>query len=120
MRVYIVRENETLRYAAEELLKYLSMMDDGIFGSICVGNDRKAGITLGLLADFDLDASDVDDAMIDDVIDAEVDSLRGYIAGSNGRSVLMGVYSYLKSAGCRWVRPGGNGEYIPQKDSRYN
>jgi len=62
-----------------------------------------------------LDADDVDDPMIDDVIDLRVTSLTGYIAGSNERSVLMGVYHFLKSAGCRWVRPGNGGEYIPKK-----
>jgi hypothetical protein len=54
--------------------------------------------------------------MIDDVIDVDIDRLNGYIAGSNERSVLMGVYNYLKSAGCRWVRPTEKGEYIPKAD----
>ena len=115
MNVCIVRENETLRYAAEELLKYLFMMDQ-TKGEIFVGDACENGIVLGLLKDFGLDESDVDDAMVDDVIDVDISALHGYVAGSNGRSVLMGVYNFLKSAGCRWVRPGEGGEYIPQKD----
>lgn len=114
MKIYIVRENETLRYAAEELLKYLSMMD-GTQGEILVGKALEDGIAMGLLADFGLDAHDVDDDMIDDVIDLSIRDLCGYIAGSNVRSVLMGVYTFLKSAGCQWVRPGEDGEYIPKK-----
>ncbi len=115
MKVYIIRENETLRYAAEELLKYLFQMD-GTVGEILIGDNTGDGIALGLLDDFGLDSHDVDDSMIDDVIDVRVSSLTGYIAGSNVRSVLMGVYNFLKSAGCRWVRPGKSGEYVPQKD----
>jgi len=118
MEIRIVRDTETLRYAAEELAKYLQMMDEEIDCSIAVSAMRGDGIVLGLLSDFGLFADDVDDDMIDDVIDADVDSLSGYIAGSNERSVLMGVYSYFKSAGCYWVRPGDDGEYIPKKDMK--
>ena len=28
----------------------------------------------------------------------------------------MGVYKYLRCGGCRWVRPGEEGEYIPKAD----
>ena len=76
------------------------------------------GIILGLLSDLSLDSSDVNDDMIDDVVDIEINSLTGYIAGSNERSVLLGVYKFFKSAGCRWVRPGKLGEYIPQKNMK--
>ncbi|MBR3942966.1 MAG: DUF4838 domain-containing protein, partial [Clostridia bacterium] len=41
---------------------------------------------------------------------------KGYIAGSNPRSVLFGVYEYLKSCGCRFIRPGKDGDFIPQFD----
>ena len=54
--------------------------------------------------------------MIDDVCDVDIKNLSGYIAGSNERSVLMGVYKYFKSVGCRWVRPGDDGEYIAKAD----
>lgn len=119
MKILISKEHETLRYAAEELAKYLSMMDGSISSEIAVGGgmkDAEGAVVLGLLSELGLDASDVADAMIDDVIDARVNALCGYIAGSNGRSVLMGVYEYLKSAGCRWVRPGEKGEYIPRRE----
>ena len=39
------------------------------------------------------------------------------IAGSNPRSVLLGVYRFLRELGCRWLRPGKYGEIIPQKDA---
>ena len=117
MKIIILKDTETIRYAAEELGKYLEMMDSDVKAEITTDASLD-GIRLGLLSDLSLDASDVKDAMIDDVVDVKIDSLRGYIAGSNERSVLFGVYKYLKSAGCRWVRPGAEGEYIPSADMK--
>ncbi len=115
MKIVVFRNTETVLYAAEELNKYLKMIDLGITAEITTEKDEK-GIALGLLSDFGLDSSDVADAIIDDVVDVKIDSLNGYIAGSNERSILFGVYKFLKSAGCRWVRPGSDGEYIPKAD----
>lgn len=117
MKIIALRNTETVIYAAEELKKYLEMMDSDISAEITTEQGEE-GITLGILSDFGLDDSCVDDAAIDDVIDVKIDSLSGYIAGSNERSILMGVYKYFKSAGCRWVRPGNEGEYIPKKDMK--
>lgn len=117
MKIIILRSTETVIYAAEELKKYLEMMDSGISAEITNEQDEE-GIALGLLSDLGLDTSDVNDAMIEDVVDVKIDSLHGYITGSNERSILFGVYKYLKSAGCRWVRPGNNGEHIPKKDMK--
>lgn len=116
MKIQIVRNTETLRYAAEELLKYLKMMSPALDGEIAVGPYDPSAMNLGLLSDFGLSEEGVQDAMIDDLVDVKVDSLAGYFAGSNERSVLFGIYKYFKSAGCRWTRPGELGEYIPQKD----
>ena len=58
----------------------------------------------------------LDDAMVDDIIDVKIENLKGYIAGSNERSILMGVYRYCESAGVRYIRPGADGDYIPASD----
>ncbi len=116
MKIRIIRDTETLRYAAEELLKYLKMMTPELTGEITVGKYDKGSMNLGLLSDYGLSQEEVKDSMIDDLIDVNINLLKGYFAGSNERSVLMGVYNYLKSAGCRWVRPGQLGEYIPKSD----
>ena len=117
MKIITLRNTETVLYAAGELKKYLEMVDSSVCAEIT--DDVSAeGIKLGLLSDFGLDASDVKDAMIDDVVDVKIDSLSGYIAGSNERSILFGVYKYFKSVGCRWVRPGNDGEYIPKADMK--
>jgi hypothetical protein len=113
MKISVARDTETLVYAANELAKYLNMMD-GTEATVGVGNE--GDVRLGLFSDLGLPFDDVDDAMLDDVVEVEISDKKGYISGSNERSVLMGVYTYLKSAGCRWVRPGNDGEYIPEKD----
>ena len=117
MKIIALRKTETVLYAAEELKKYLCMVDPTVEVQIADGSADE-GIVLGLLSDLGLDDSDVNDAMIDDVVDVKINSLVGYIAGSNERSILFGVYKYLKSAGCRWVRPGNEGEFIPKADMK--
>ncbi len=37
-----------------------------------------------------------------------------FIAGRNPRSVLYGVYAFLEAQGVRYLRPGDDGEVIPQ------
>ena len=109
MNIIVKREEQTVYYAKEELMRYLKKVYNKALES-------DIEISLGLLEDFNLDTSDVDDTFYDDVIDIDIKNGSGYIAGSNPRSVLQGVYQYLKSMGCMWVRPGIDGEYIPQCD----
>lgn len=112
MKIGILKNTETISYAAEEFKKYIEMMDKAISVEIAVG---EGDITLAFLDDLKLFCIDVNNAMYDDVIDIKIDNMKGYIAGSNERSILMGVYNFLKSAGCMWIRPGIKGEYIPEK-----
>lgn len=120
MKIKILRNSETILYAAQELKKYLKMVDDKIDAEI-LENDSNAHndentVTVGLLSDLGLYDGDLNDPMIEDIIDVNINNLNGYIAGSNERSILMGVYNFFKSAGCRWVRPGEGGEYIKKSD----
>lgn len=114
-------KNETTLYAAEELKKYLDMMDPGFCEDIILTDTvepKKVNgeIKLGLLCDFGLDSSDVKDPSCDDVVYIDIDSGSGIIAGSNVRSILLSVYTYLKEAGCAFIRPGKDGEVIPKRD----
>ena len=119
MYIYVTKDTETLGYAAEELKKYIRIMSEGkIIADVIRSEEKKCGegITLGLLSELSLDTSDLKDPVLEDIIDLRVDGLSGYIAGSNERSVLMGVYKYCYSLGCRYTRPGENGDYVPTAD----
>lgn len=120
MRIIYAQQNETVEYAASELKKYVSEMSRGkIVPQICRDirlTGCKDGIVLAGLEELSLDRSDLTDPYIEDIIDVDVHNGSGYIAGSNPRSILMGVYKYCSSAGCRFLRPGPDGDYIPQAD----
>ena len=109
-----VRADHVIDFAAEELKKYLRMMMPSC-GDIGIVYEPSAedGFRLGLLEDFGLDASDVEEPVLDDVVCIRADETGGILAGSNPRSVLFSVYRYLKENGCRWLYPGVDGEYIP-------
>ena len=38
----------------------------------------------------------------------------GTITGKNPRSVLLGVYGYFYELGCRFIRPGKDGDLLPR------
>ena len=103
----------TTEFAVDELYKYLRMLMP--YGSDVVVKQEPGedGFRLGLLADFGLDASDVEDAALDDVIYVDCCPEGGIIAGSNPIALLIAVYRYLRFQGCRWLFPGVDGEYIP-------
>ena len=122
INIVYASEHVTVKYAADEMKKYLDMVTGTLgFAKIQKVNalPKKASdgeILLGLLADFDLPTDEVEDSMLDDVIDVKIEGGTGYIAGSNERSILFGVYDYFKSMGCLWVRPGPLGEHIVSCD----
>ncbi len=90
-----------IEFAREELAKYLEILN------------IKADISLGLFADFDVEMC-VEQPIYDDAIAISVKDKKGYIAGSNERSVLIGVYRLLSEWGIGWVRPGKNGTHYPK------
>lgn len=94
--------NSVICFALEELDKYLEKL--GV----------TAEIKLGLFKDFGIETK-VKDPFLDDAIAISVKNRKGYIAGSNERSVLIGVYRLLEEWGITWVRPGPNGTAYPKK-----
>ena len=116
------RFDETLDYAVEEFTKYTERMSGytmtvtGRHVPILPRENEEGVIRFGLLSDLGLDDSCVEDPVLDDVIDIDITGNTGYIAGSNIRSILLGVYRWFRSAGARWVRPGDDGEVIPVCD----
>ena len=112
-----IASNITVDFAAEELKKYLRMMMlDECNVEITYNPDANDGFRLGLMKDFGLDTSDSADTALDDVIYVNCDGEGGIIAGDNPRSVLLAVYEYLRQLGCRWLLPGVDGEYIPERE----
>ena len=119
IRIYTLGDHPTVRFAAEELGWYLSRITGA-----GVTTDQQveyapgdAGIWVGVAEAFPgLALPAVADVWLDDAISVQVDADKGIIAGNNPRSVLLGVYRYLRTLGCRWVRPGADGECLPEVD----
>ena len=116
VKIYKMRDDQVISFAADELRKYLwTMMPAG--GCPTISADAKAtdGFRLGLLEDFGLE-SEAEDPVWDDVVHIDTTAEGGILAGSNPRSVLFAVYRFLRLNGCQWFYPGPEGEYVPMKD----
>ncbi len=121
-----VGDHPTIGFAAEELAKYLrrlssSPIDIHIEERESFAAQPEGAVWLGEwpasqdAPGFDLPAAPtVADPKLDDAYALRVRGGQGAIVGTNPRSVLLGVYRFLTEAGCRWVRPGPDGEYIPR------
>lgn len=94
---------KTLQFAEYELCRYVAQMGVAVEISLAVDVSRFDETRF-----WRFDAS-LDDAFIVSVKDGE-----GSIVGTNSRAVLMAVYHFLKKQGCRFLRPGKDGEYVPQ------
>ena len=88
----MVNNMNTLEYAKNELNKYSLL----VFGEFC---------------DIQLVNKSYGNPF-DDVIEICVHSGKGVICGSNPRAVLIGVYKLFNELGCRFLRPGKDGEYL--------
>ncbi len=93
---------DVIGFGREELEKYLKIL--GV----------EADIKLGLFENFG-EFVEVNDTMRDDAYIISVKDNKGFIAGSNERSVLFGIYRLLEEWGITWVRPGPNGTKYPEK-----
>lgn len=116
-----VNAHEVVSFARGELLKYLRRMlgpehvsEMTAAAAVTPESGQTPVLRLGLIADFpELAAPQVEDPVYDDAIVIQVRNGAGIIAGINPRSVLLAVYRFLTEAGCRWIRPGADGEIVP-------
>ena len=93
-------EGETFDYAAEELFRCLSAMDETL-------TEGEGGLALSLsLLEGDPDS---------DRIEIDVKGGVGRIAGVSPRAVLIATYRFLYELGCRWTCPDEAGEHIPKR-----
>lgn len=117
--IYTLHEDKPTRFAAQELARYLQMMGHArpqIQPADRYDPSERRGLYLGQLSDLGIEAQ-IDLPRFDDRIYVQVTPpLQGVLAGTNARSVLLAVYRFLEEAGCRWIRPGHDGEYVPQHD----
>jgi hypothetical protein len=111
-------KDPVVMFAAEELTSYLRRMVpasqfDCVDDLAGAGSETGGRLRLGLYGELGLPLPKVDDPELDDAYCIDVTDGSGLIAGSNSRSVLLGVYRFLEEAGCRWLRPGDDGDYVP-------
>lgn len=118
-----ITDDVTVDFAAEELKKYLRMMMPQAGEVEILSKKKKAKVKhidsfelqLGVMKDFGIPTKEAKDLRFDDIVHIDVKKNGGILAGSNPRSVLFAVYTYLRKNGCRWLYPGFEGEYIPNK-----
>ncbi len=108
-------------FAVSELKKYIRMMDSTAIVDIILWkpgyelSDRV--LFVGINDELAKNVPAVEDTELDDAIAISFKDGRGYITGSNTRSVLIAVYRFLREVGCSFVRPGIDGDIIPKKNA---
>lgn len=113
-----VGKEPAVAFAAEELRRCLRAMDQKAEAAILAFSAHDPSLDgvlwLGVCPEI---AASVADPQLDDAFLVDVANGCGAIRGSNPRSVLMGVYRFLKELGCAWVRPGADGEILPKRST---
>lgn len=102
----------TLTYAGRELCKYLNRMAGIPSAGLFTGEMAQELPQIRLAVtpeEFQLP-----DPAVDDAVSIQLKSGEGFIHGSNPRAVLIGVYRALRALGCRFIRPGPDGEVVPK------
>lgn len=113
--IYVLQGDETVRFAACELAHYLRNMTGLPFGieERRAWQEAEQALWLGTMCRFEpLRQGSGETA---ECIYIDTEGLSGIIGGSNAGSVLLAVYRYLTELGCRWLKPGHAGEYVPQR-----
>ena len=107
-----IGNHETVTYAQEELFRYLHRMDASLFIDCrrYAAKDEGKQNVLWIGLDGSLPYSELDDAIRIDVANGA-----GVLTGSNERSVLIAAYRFLRELGCRFLRPGEDGDVVPQQ-----
>ena len=107
-----IGSHPTVSYACEELRRCLKAMDRRIpideRGYGAYDESVRNVIFVGL-------TPTVAESELDDEIYIDVKRGEGVISGANERAVLIAVYRFLRELGCRWIRPGDDGEIIPKR-----
>jgi hypothetical protein len=119
IRILRADSTEPVAYAAEELRTYLAEMTDEAVDVVEADGFDPAttGLWVGEASSIpDAEPPSVDDPAFDDAISVHTEGRTGIVSGVNPRSVLLAAYRYLREQGCRWIRPGPDGEIVPSVD----
>ncbi len=108
MNIQMLTDERPILHAASELQGYLSRMG--------AEEILPPSWTLGVRDLTPYGLQPPRDPKLDDSYAFCVDGQQAYVYGSNSRSVLLGVYHYLRMIGCRFLRPGGAYEVVPVKE----
>ena len=106
--VKLTDRSATTRFAAEEFVRLMKKADPAT--RVCITEDGE--LKIGLIDNAPL--KEVADKTLDDAIAIDVEAMRGYITGTNERSVLFAVYRFFTDMGATFIRPGKDGEIIPR------
>ena len=114
MNVILARvgTHPTIAFAAEELARYLRLMDHTLFVEERV-YDVPTSVPLRAIV-LGLDGSMPYSAEQDGFSVCLQDGM-GHITATNERSLLIAVYRLLQELGCRFLFPGKEGEVIPAR-----
>ena len=113
MRFTIARigNNKTIVFAAEELKRLLAKMDKSLI--VDIRNYEKFDPEVKRVVWVGLDGSL--EESLDETVSIKLLNGAGVITGSNECAVLIGVYRFMFELGCRFIRPGADGEKIPAR-----
>lgn len=119
LRLGKLGDNKVIDFAVRELVRYLRNIDTELVIDVLrtdeLISDWNNIVWVGLHTQLDTYVPIVKDRTLDDAVAIKIENGKGFITGSNERSVLIAVYRLLRELGCDWVRPGIEGERIPQK-----
>lgn len=115
--IVVLNPSETTFFAAQELASGLRQMATPVTSfRVRAGTEPTTnGISLALADDLRIKGriAVIPCSTSEDAVAVDIRHGQGVITGANERSILIGVYRFLHHLGCRWVRPGAEGEFIP-------
>jgi hypothetical protein len=120
LTIYRVGQEEPLQFASNELKRYLIRLTGktvriraaSMYRADAKGVWVGTAATLGAVAVAGMGAPQ---HPFDDSIFVSARARHVVIAGVNPRSVVFAAYRYLEELGCRWLRPGRQGERLPRR-----
>ncbi len=96
---------ETISFAAAELERYLKAVNPAFAFSHASESSAANDCTIHLNTDLDPELSSGLDSRADDLFLISLSNGKGSIQGSNPRSVLLGMYAFLRRLGYRFLLP---------------